>query len=118
LWKSTSYPTACNVAAQAKDFWITSNTYAGATVSGGKATINIGTFGLGGVSGNVALSLDGVSSVPGLKASFSLASVPATGASVLTLTTGASTKPGTYPITILGNLGNITHTVTVSLIVP
>jgi len=117
-WKSTSAPSACNVAAQTKDFWITSSTYAGAKISGGKATINIGTNGLGGISGNVALSLDGVSSVAGLKGSFSASSIPVTGSAVLTLTASSTTKAGTYPMTIRGNLGNITHTVTVSLVVP
>jgi hypothetical protein len=117
-WKSTTAPSACNVAAQSKDFWITSSTYAGATISNKQATINIGTFGLGGITGNIALSLDGVSEVKGLSASFSASSIPATGTSVLTLTASSSTPPGTYPITILGNLGNITHTVTVSLVVP
>lgn len=117
-WKSTSAPSQCQVAAQGKDFWITSSTYAGATISAGKATINIGTFGLGGISGKVALTLDGVSEVAGLKGTLSATSIPATGSAVLTLTAASTTKPGTYPITILGNLGNTTHTVTVSLVVP
>jgi len=117
-WKSTSAPSQCNVTAAAKDFWITSSTYAGATISGGKATINLATLGLGGSSGIVALSLDGVSQVAGLKASLSASSIPVTGSAVLTLTTSATTKAGTYPITILANQGNITHTVTVSLVVP
>jgi hypothetical protein len=118
-WKSTSAPSACNVAAQSKDFWLTSSTYAGATVGSNKqAAVNIGTFGLGGISGNVALSLDGVSAVKGLTGSFSASTVGVTGTAVLTLTASTSTPQGTYPITILGNLGNITHTVTVSLVVP
>ena len=118
-WKSTTAPAACNVAAQAKDFWITSSTYAGATIgSNRQATINIGTMGLGGISGNIALSVDGVSEVKGLTGSFSASTVGVTGTSVLTLTASTSTARGTYPITILGNLGNITHTVTISLVVP
>src|SRR6202451_528838 len=118
-WKSATLPAACNVAAQSKDFWITSSTYAGATLgSTHQATIAIGTFGLGGITGNIALSLDGVSEVKGLSGSFSASSVAATGTSVLTLTASSSTPAGTYPITILGNLGNITHTVTISLVVP
>jgi len=117
-WKSTSAPSACNVAAQSKDFWITSSTYDGATISNKLATIDIGTFGLGGITGNVALSVDGVSEVKGLTSSFSSSSIAATGTSVLTVTASSSTPAGTYPITILGNLGNITHTVTVSVVVP
>jgi hypothetical protein len=117
-WKSTSLPSACNVAAQSKDFWITSSTYDGATISNKQATIDIGTFGLGGISGNIALSVDGISAVKGLTSSFSSSSIAATGTSVLTVTASSSTPAGTYPITILGNLGNITHTVTVSVVVP
>jgi len=116
-WASTSQPSACNVAAQQKDFWITTTTYNGASTSGGQAAINIGTFGLGGIYGNVSLSLDGVSQVRGLKGSFSATSIPATGSAVLTLTAGPTTPRGTYPITILGTLGNITRTLTVSLFV-
>jgi hypothetical protein len=117
-WKSTSAPSVCNVAAQSKDFWIVSSTYAGATIANKQATINIGTFGLGGITGNIALSLDGVSEVKGLTGSFSSSTVGVTGTDVLTLTASSSTPKGTYPITILGNLGNITHTVTISLVVP
>jgi hypothetical protein len=117
-WKSTTAPSACNVAAQAKDFWITSSTYDGAAISNKQATIDIETFGLGGITGDIALSVDGVSEVKGLTGSFNASTIPATGTSVLTLTASSSTPPGTYPITILGNQGNITHTVTVSLVVP
>jgi len=118
-WKATAAPTTCNVSAQAKEFWLTSSTYAGTTTgSTGQATVNLATFGWGGISGNISLSLDGVSSVPGLKGSFSASSIAVTGTSVLTLTASSSTPPGTYPIAILGNLGNTTHTVTVALVVP
>ncbi len=117
-WKSTTAPSQCNVTAAAKDFWITSSTYAGATISSGKATMNISTLGLGGITGNVALTLDGVSQVAGLKGSLSASSIPVTGSAVLTLTASGTTKAGTYPITILANQGNITHTVTLSLVVP
>jgi len=116
-WSSMGEPAACNVAAQAQDFWIISGSYNGAAISDGQAIINIATYGFGGISGNVSLSLDGISSVPGLKASLSSGSVPTTGNAVLTLTTSPSTPHGTYPITILGTLGNITHSVTVSLFV-
>jgi hypothetical protein len=116
-WTSTSQPAACNVAANVKDFWITSTSYNGVATSGGKATIAVGTFGLGGISGLVGLTVDGVSEVAGLKASFSASSISVSGNATLTVTAGANTPRGTYPITILGNLGNITHTVTIPLTV-
>jgi len=37
---------------------------------------------------------------------------------VLTVMASPTTKPGTYPITILGNLGSSTRTITLSLVVP
>ncbi len=117
-WKSTSAPSQCNVAAEGKDFWLTSTTYDGATISGGEATIDLATMGLGGISGKVALSVDGISSVAGLSGSFNSSSISVNGSAVLTLKTKSTTPAGTYPITILGNQGNITHTVTVSLVVP
>jgi hypothetical protein len=117
-WKSTTVPSQCNVAAEGKDFWLTSTTYDGATISGGEATIDVGTMGLGGISGKVALSVDGISAVSGLSGSLSSSSISVNGSSVLTLKTKSTTPAGTYPITILGNQGNITHAVTVSLVVP
>jgi hypothetical protein len=116
-WTSTSQPAACNIASQVQDFWITSSSYNGVAATGGQATIDVQTFGLGGISGNVSLSVDGISAVPGLHASLSTAPVPVSGNAVLTLTTSSSTPSGTYPITILGTLGNITRTVTISLFV-
>jgi len=74
-------------------------------------------YSLGGLTGNIALKAD-LSAVRGLTGSFSPSSISTTGATVLTVTAGSAVAPGTYPITILGNLGNITRTVTLSLVVP
>jgi hypothetical protein len=35
----------------------------------------------------------------------------------LTVSTSSSTPAGTYPVTMIANSGNLTHTVTVSLVV-
>ena len=118
-WASASVPTACSAQASSKDFWLVTNTYAGATLdSSGHASFNVTAFALGGITGNIVFSSDGISSVPGLKASFSPATITVTGSSVFTVTASPSTLPGTYPVTILGNQGNITRTVTLSLVVP
>lgn len=114
-WKTVTAPAACNVAATTKDFWLTSSTYAGVTASKGQATISLATLGLAGLTGNVALSLQALPS--GITGSFSKSSIPTTGSATLTLTASSSVPRGTYPITIMGNLGNTTHTVTVSLFV-
>jgi hypothetical protein len=66
----------------------------------------------------VKLTSDGVSAVPGLTASFSPAAVPTNGASLFNVVAAATTKAGTYSLTVLGNLGNVTRTVTLYLVVP
>jgi hypothetical protein len=121
-WQSTGQPAACTVKADAPDFWLTAPVTPGApgaiVGSNGVGTMNLDFFSVGGFGGNLNLSVDGVSSVPGLSASFSPATVSATGSAALSLKASRSTPPGTYPITILANQGNITHTMTLSLVVP
>jgi Abnormal spindle-like microcephaly-assoc'd, ASPM-SPD-2-Hydin len=118
-WKSTSAPSKCVLSASVPDYWLTSLSYAGATVDpSGHAYFDVNAFGFGGITGNIALTYDGVSVVPGLTASYTAASIPTNGSSALVVTASPTTAPGTYPITILGNLGNITRTVTLSLTVP
>ncbi len=118
-WKSTVAPSQCLASANAPDFWLASSTYAGAAMdASGHASFDVGAYGLGGLTGNIALTIDGISTVPGLSSSFSPAAIPTNGSSVLTVAAGPTTAAGTYPITILGNLGSLTRTVTLSLVVP
>jgi hypothetical protein len=79
---------------------------------------SLATLPLGGMGGTVNLTVDGLSAIPGAAASFSPASIGTSGASIMTLNTSATTPAGTYPVTIIGNDGNITHTVAVSVVVP
>ena len=117
-WKSSSVPAACNLRASTPDFWLVANTSSGARVDASRhATFAVTAYSLGGLTGNIALKAD-LSAVRGLTGSFSPSSISTTGATVLTVTAGSAVAPGTYPITILGNLGNITRTVTLSLVVP
>jgi hypothetical protein len=120
-WTSANSPAACNVASKGADFWLLmmTNTAHPITVdSSGTASWNLATLPLGGMTGTVNLSLDGVSKIPGTTASFTPASISTSAASVLTVHTGANTPAGTYPVTVIANLGNITHTVTISVAVP
>jgi hypothetical protein len=118
-WASTSAPAACAVAATSLDFWLASSSYDGVSLdAAGHASFNVTAFALGGLTGNIVLSSAGLSSVPGLIGSFSPASISASGSSVFTVAATPLTRPGTYPVTILGNLGNLTRTVTLSLVVP
>jgi kumamolisin len=69
---------------------------------------------VGGFSSAIALSATGVPS--GVTASFSPASIaaPGSGTSDFNLTVARNAKTGTYPITITGTGGGITHTTTLT----
>jgi len=118
-WTSSASPPACNVQSQRRDFWLLATTFSPVTASpSGQAAFGLVTLPLGGMTGTVNLTVDGVPAIPGATASFSPSSITTSGSSVLTLNTSPSTPPGTYPVTIIGNSGNVTRTVTVSLVVP
>ena len=68
-----------------------------------------------GAAQTVALSATGVPS--GATAAFSPGSVNVGGSSTLTVTTGASTPPGTYAVTVAGTGPSATHSTTFSVTV-
>jgi hypothetical protein len=71
---------------------------------------------LNGFADNVALSLAGLP--PGLgAASFSPPVIAGAGSSQLTVTTLPTAPGGTYPLTITGTAGGVTHTIAVTLVV-
>ena len=84
----------------------------------GQAVISLNTASLGGLTGTANLKLTGVSGIPGGSASLSTSSMAIPGSAVLTLSTKPTTPPGTYPVTIIANHGNLTRTVTVSMTLP
>jgi Right handed beta helix region len=119
-WGAVSSPAACSVASQGRDFWLlmmTNTAHPIVTNSAGVATWNFATVPMGGMTGTVNLSLDGLSAIRGASASFSPNSISTSSGSVLTLHTSGTTPAGTYPLTIIGNSGNVTHTMTVSVTV-
>ncbi len=69
----------------------------------------------GGFAGTVALSASGLPS--GVTASFNPTSITSSGTATLTLTTNSTAPGGTYPITVTGASGSITHSATVTLAV-
>ena len=70
------------------------------------------------VSGNPQTVTFSASGMPaGVSASFSPTSVTSGGSSTLTMTTGASTPAGSYPITVTGAGSSVSHTTTVTLTV-
>ena len=97
---------------------ITSNLTPVMASASGQASFSLNTASVGGLTGTVNLTIDGLSAIPGATASFSPTSITTSGASVLTVTTKSNTTPGTYPVTAIANSGNLTRTVTVSIVVP
>jgi hypothetical protein len=118
-WTQTASPEQCNPRAEAPDYWLLSENPSGVQVdSTRKAVFNLKAVALGGITGTMSLTTDGASSIPGAKTSFSPASLSTNGATLLTLTTSASTPAGQYSFTVIANMGNLTRTVTLTLIVP
>ena len=85
-------------------------------VAGAGATYTVGVASLNGFAGDVALSLTGLPSGVGT-ASFSPQVIAGAGSSQLTVTTLPTAPGGTYPLTITGTAGGVTHTVAVTLVV-
>ena len=83
--------------------------------SSGSSTITTAVS--GGFSSAIALTASGAPT--GVTVGFSPASIaaPGSGTSAITFTVASTTVTGTYPITITGTGGGITHTTTVSLTV-
>jgi PKD repeat protein len=96
------------------DFSLTA-TPASRSIAQGASTGYTATVGaLSGFTGTVALS--GVTGLPvGATATFSPSTVTASGSSALTIVTSPTTPAGSYPLTIRGASGPVTHTVNVTL---
>jgi hypothetical protein len=87
------------------------------TVSAGAGTTYSVTVGaLNGFAGSVALSVSGLPSAVG-SASLSLSPVGAGGSCQLAVTTLSTAPSGSYPLTITGTSGSLTHTKSVTLAV-
>ena len=67
----------------------------------------------GGFAGTVALSASGLPS--GATASFNPTSITGSGTATLTVTTNNTFAGGSYPITVTGASGSLTHSATVTL---
>ena len=88
-------PAPCNLAASAPDLWLVANTFSGATLDvSGHATFALTAYALGGLTGNIALTAEGLSSLPGLTGSFNPSKISTTGPSVLTVTASPLVAPG------------------------
>lgn len=119
-WGGTvSLPSQCNVQPDKPDYWLLSSDVDPVTASpAGQTAFTLTTVSLGGMAGNVNFTVDGISAIPGATASFSPATISTAGTSVMTVSTSTTTPVGTYPVTAIANDGNVTRTVTLSLVVP
>lgn len=107
----------CAVTADANDYWLTVNSPSVTADGAGNAVFDLSVSPLLSFDGTVNFTLDGISEVPGLSAP-NPTSITTSGTTTLTVNNATTTAAGTYPITIIGNSGNQTHTVTVSVVVP
>ncbi|MCA1832939.1 MAG: hypothetical protein ABR548_00420 [Actinomycetota bacterium] len=95
------------------DFSLTASPSSQTVTQGGSTSYNVSVNPQNGFNGSVALSVSGLPA----NASGSFSPNPATSASTLSVATSASTPAGTYPLTITGTSGSLTHSTSVSLIV-
>jgi subtilisin len=82
---------------------------------GNSTTYNLAVISSFGFSGAVSFSASGLPS--GATASFSPTSVTGSGSSTMTVTAGSTTPIGSYPLTLTGTSGSLSHFVTVNLVV-
>ncbi|SCG79510.1 Serine protease, subtilisin family [Micromonospora echinaurantiaca] len=97
------------------DFSVSVSPTSGSTAPGGSVTTTVGTATTNGSAQSVSLSASGLPS--GATASFNPATVTSGGSSTLTISTSASTPPGTYPVTVTGSAASGTRTATYTLTV-
>ncbi|GAA2829801.1 M4 family metallopeptidase [Kitasatospora paracochleata] len=117
-WDAVSVPAqsgdpTCTVAGN--DFSMAVSPSTGSVNPGSSLTATVSTTLTNGSAQTVNLSASGLPA--GATASFSPASVSTGGTSQLTVSTAASTPPGTYSVTITGAGTSTTHTATFSLTV-
>lgn len=114
---ATVHSTAATLVVTAPpDFTLSATPASRNVVAGAGATYTVGVASLNGFAGDAALSLTGLPSGVGT-ASFSPQVIAGAGSSQLTVATLPAAPGGTYPLTITGTAGGVTHTVAVTLVV-
>jgi hypothetical protein len=95
------------------DFSISATPSSQAVIVGNGTTFTATVTGLNGFTDTVNLSVSGFPA--GAGGTFNPTSISGSGGSTLTVTTGISVTPGTYPLTITGTDGALVHSTMVSL---
>jgi hypothetical protein len=98
------------------NFTLTASPQSAGTLAGGAVAYSVNVGSLFGFAGSVSLSLGGLTPSQATW-SFTPASLTGSGSSTLKVTTVASLAPGTYPLTITGSSGSISHSAGVTLVV-
>jgi hypothetical protein len=99
----------------APDFAVSATPASQTVTAGNSASYSATVTPNGGYTGTVTFSVSGLPA--GATAAFTPTSVTTSGTSTLGVSTTASTAAGTYPLTITGTDGTLTHTASVSLVV-
>jgi uncharacterized membrane protein len=112
---SLSHSAAATLVVQAApDFSLTASPSSRTVAQGAQTTFAIQITPAGGFAGSVTLAASGLPA--GATASFSPNPAPATG-STLTVSTTASVAPGSYPFTVTGTSGSLSHSAGATLVV-
>ena len=112
---STSHQTTVQLAVGVPDFTISASPASQTVLQGNGTSYTVTVGALNGFSAGVGFSSSGLPS--GANATFNPTSVAGSGSSTMSVTTAASTPPGTYTITITGTSGSLNHSTTVKLVV-
>jgi hypothetical protein len=97
------------------DFSLSAAPASQAVTQGGSADYTATVTGGSGFSGVVTFGVTGLPT--GATASFNPGSVTSSGSTTITVSTTASTPPGSYPLRITGTTGPVSHSVDVTLVV-
>jgi hypothetical protein len=102
----------------APDFQVAASPASATVAAGGTASWTVTVTPVNGFTGDVSLTLGGLTAGQGTWA-FTPAVVPGgAGTGQLTVTTAAGIAPGTYPLRVTGTNGSLTRTAGVTLVVP
>ena len=118
-WTQPGGPSGpCSVQPQGSDFWFVLNMFNGFlnVKRGSSVTFSPSIISLG-FSGTVSLSSDGVQNIAGASGQWDTKTITNEGTANYTITTSASTPPGSYPITLLATSGSVTKSMTVTVTV-
>ncbi len=99
----------------APDYTVAASPASQSVVQGSSTSYTVTVTPSGGFTGTVSFSVSGLPA--GAAATFNPTSVPGSGTSTMSVTTSSTTPTGSYPLTIAGTSGTLTHTASVTLVV-